>query len=107
MTRYYMTQNQQMSPDDIVIGERQVPALAVNEISNYKADIPVPNNLEPGLYYIYGCADANKQIIELSETNNCRTLVVEVIAPVEKASNNPPDCSQANDKPKQPLAAKS
>lgn len=99
MTRYYMTQNQQMSPDDIVIGERQVPALAVNEISNYKADIPVPNNLEPGLYYIYGCADANKQIIELSETNNCRTLVVEVIAPVEKASNNPPDCSQANANP--------
>jgi hypothetical protein len=98
-TRYYMTQNQQMLPDDIVIGERQVPALAVNETSNHEAGIPVPTDLEPGLYYIYGCADADKQIIELSETNNCRTLTVEVIAPVEKAGNHPPDCSQAKASP--------
>ncbi|MHB9098081.1 MAG: CARDB domain-containing protein [Syntrophales bacterium] len=99
ITRYYITKNQQMSPDDAVIGERQVPALAANEISEYKADIPVPANLEAGLYSIYGCADADKQIIELSEANNCRTLIVQVFAPLEPSGNSPPDCSQAKANP--------
>jgi len=95
VTRYYMTKNSQMSPtNDIVIGERQVPALAENEISNYKADIPIPADLEAGFYNVYGCADADNRIIELDETNNCKTLVVEVVFPVE-LSNRPPDCSQA------------
>lgn len=95
VTRYYMTQNPQMSPNnDSIIGERQVPALAVNEINNYKADIPIPAGLEAGLYNVYGCADADNHIIELDETNNCRTLVVEVVFPVE-LSSRPPDCSQA------------
>jgi hypothetical protein len=98
VTRYYITKNKQMSPDDIVIGERQVPALGVKKISEYKADIPVPSNLEEGLYYIYGCADADKQIIELSETNNCRTLTVQVYFPVQ-STNRPPDCSQAKADP--------
>lgn len=99
VTRYYMTKNQIMSPDDTVIGERQVPPLAVKEISAYKADIPVPGNLEPGLYNVYGCADANKEIIELDETNNCQTLTIQVFVPIESSGNRPPDCTQAKASP--------
>ena len=115
VTRCYLTKGQQPSPDDIVILERCVPPLEANAISKYQAAVPVPKNLKPGIHYIYCCADANKEIIELDEMNNCETGIVQGSIPVappgsrhqedavkrapadrdSPSGNRPPDCSKA------------
>ncbi len=115
VTRCYLTKGQQPSPDDIVILERRVPPLEANAISKYQAAVDVPKNLKPGIYYVYCCTDANKEIIELDEMNNCETAIVQGGIPVappgsrhqedvvnrapadrdSPSGNRPPDCSKA------------
>jgi hypothetical protein len=113
VTRCYLTKKQQASPDDIIISERRVPPLEANAVSKYQAAVPVPKHLAPGIHYIYCCADANQEIIELDEMNNCETAVIQVGVSVgprgskyqedavnhdpgaSVSGNRPPDCSKA------------
>lgn len=98
-TRYYLSKDQQLDHGDYILGERVVAALEVDQYSEYKEEIPVPQNLEPGLYWLFGCADADNEIAELNEQNNCRTLIVQMYGFVESTGNKPPDCSQASATP--------
>ncbi|MEW5745385.1 MAG: hypothetical protein AB1805_08120 [Nitrospirota bacterium] len=98
-TRYYLSKDQQLDMNDMVIGERLAPELAVEQFSEHKEEVPVPQDLEPGLYWLFGCTDAAKEIAELNEENNCRTLVVQMFGFVESTGNNPPDCSRAKPSP--------
>ncbi len=94
-TRLYLSKDQQLGVTTIVLGQRDVPALNVNEVSEYQADIPVPQNLDPGLYWLIGCADADNQIAELNEQNNCQTRIIRMFGLVKPMDNRPPDCSNA------------
>ncbi len=98
-TRYYISKDQQLDAGDYVLGERVVPALEVNQYSENKEEIPVPQNLEPGLYWLFGCADADNEIAELNEQNNCKTLIIQMYGFVESIENRPPDCSKAKANP--------
>ncbi|MBI5213593.1 MAG: hypothetical protein HY957_09555 [Nitrospirae bacterium] len=98
-TRYYLSKDQQLDAGDYVLGERVVPALNVDEFSEYQMGIPVPQNLEPGLYWLFGCADADNEIAELNEKNNCKTLIIQMYGFVESTGNRPPDCSKAKATP--------
>jgi hypothetical protein len=99
-TRYYLSKNQYRDSSALVLGEHNVPVLNVNEVSAYQANIPPPQNLEPGLYWLFGCADADKEIAELNEENNCRTRILQMFAVAGQARNSPLDCSQAKASPK-------
>jgi hypothetical protein len=113
ITRCYLTKGRGASPDDIIISERRVPSLEANAVSKYQAAVPVPKNLAPGMHYIYCCADASNEIIELDEMNNCETAIIQGGIPVappgsrhqeeapsrspvdNPSGNRPPDCSKA------------
>ena len=73
ITRYFISS---IGPIDvgssIVIGEREVPALAPGEESSLGTlQFTVPNELAEGRYYLTACADADDTENEIYEHNNC------------------------------------
>jgi hypothetical protein len=98
-TRYYISKDQQLDTGDYILSERVVQALEVNQYSEHKEEIPATQNLEPGLYWLFGCADADNEIAELNEQNNCKTLIIQMYGFVESTGNRPPDCSKAKANP--------
>lgn len=98
-TRYYLSSDRQVEPGDAVLGERRVRPLQPQEVDETRQTFPVPA-LASGVYWLLACADAPNEIAELDETNNCRTLQVDVVALID-TPNRPPDCSQAKAVPSQ------
>lgn len=102
VTRYFISPT---PPVDIrtaaVLGERTVPALQPQELSDGPLlTFTLPNGLARGTYYLAACADDELEVVELDETNNCSFNSVEgfasVIVPILPAGGNqPPDCSRA------------
>lgn len=94
VTRYFLSTNPVPDPTvDLALGERAVPALNPGD-SNASGPVTLqlPPDLVPGTYYLGACADANFEVVELDETNNCRPTQVVVAL---KQTNQPPDCSKA------------
>lgn len=101
ITRYFIFPNQNVDPEAALpLGERTVPALPPGESSTVRNQVyTLPANIPPGTHYLVACADADKSVAELNETNNCsfnplenRTSVIHLMEP---PSNRPPVCSQA------------
>ena len=88
-TRYYLSIDQKVDPDDYVLHNRDVPPLAPNQMDEYSIDIPFPD-LQSGNYWLIACADADNEIAELNEDNNCDTVAAEVFFPVQRSENLPP-----------------
>lgn len=87
-----------------VVGERPVPALepaAHSEVANLPFRLPA--GLPEGRLYLAACADAENQVIETDETNNCSYRPVEgrvnLVTPVQPVENQPPDCIAATATP--------
>jgi len=97
-TRYYISVDQKPDASDYVLGERDVPLLEPEQISEYNANIAFPN-LPAGDYWLIACADADNKIIELDEENNCDTVVYQTFFIVEPPVNRPPDCTMAKAEP--------
>ncbi len=101
VTRYYLSSSLPVDPSQsVVLSERKVPPLNPGGISRGKAvHAALPDNLSPGVYYLVACADANKEIVEINEENNCFTghvkNVTAIVVPISPPSNSPPDCSHA------------
>lgn len=101
VTRYYIYPNRNFDPSTAqVVGERAVPALKPDEASlSGKQTFVVPANLPAGTYYLAACADANSNVVELDETNNCSFNTLErrisIIQVMESPKNQPPVCSLA------------
>jgi hypothetical protein len=103
VTRYYLSPTWPVEPATaVVVGERQVPALDAGQASSVEAlQLTVPAGVQPGLYYLAACADADHGVNETNETNNCTTTNLAAtmgVAPAERV-NLPPDCSQASAEP--------
>ncbi len=102
-TRYYLSSS--LPPFDIntatVLGERLIPVLGIKEFSEAN-QIPhtLPAELPEGTYTLAACADANQEVVELDEDNNCSfnqlDHAVSIVVPIERPTNLPPDCSQAS-----------
>ena len=97
-TRYYLSTDAIVDADDYVLGERDVSELPPEEISATEQSIPFPQ-LPEGFYLLLACADADNEIAELDEENNCKTLVTSIFFMTEPSANHPPDCSNATVEP--------
>lgn len=100
-TRYYLSTSLPLDPGTArVIGERRVAALAPQEESaGGMVQFTLPSDLAPGVFHIAACADADHEIVELDEDNNCSfseyTESVSRVVMVTRPDNLPPNCSQA------------
>lgn len=97
VTRYFLSANPVPDPTvDLALGERAVPALNPGDSNpSGTVKLQLPPDLVPGTYHLGACADANFEVAELDETNNCRPTQVVVTLVQQPQSNQPPDCSKA------------
>jgi hypothetical protein len=102
-TRYYLSVDEVVDDTDRVLGERRVEPLDVRGWSESRPELPLPGDLEPGVYHVIACADADGEVAEIEEGNNCEPLIA-VLTPglkMEAPANRPPDCRGAQASPGQ------
>jgi hypothetical protein len=101
VTRYFLATSKPVDPATaLVVGQRSVPALGPGEESEVNlVPFTVPTSLPAGTYYLDACADADDQVVETSEANNCASSSLQLLAGVVP-SDRPPDCSQASARPR-------
>ncbi len=69
-TFFYLSANTSIDTSDVLIGTRSVPALAAGA-SNYGSTVvTIPEDTNPGGWYIIALADGEDVVFETSETNN-------------------------------------
>ena len=92
-TLYYFSTTQPVDPSTApVIGSRPVPALAPGEQSYYTGEVTLsPGYGGAGTYYLKGCANGDRTVIETNYLNNCEAR--QVITAMQPLPN--PDCSGA------------
>lgn len=73
VTRYYISEHEELNPATAkVLGERPVPALPPrSESESGELAFTIPSGLRPGKLWIFACADAENQVEELYEDDNC------------------------------------
>lgn len=102
ITRYFLSD---VEPIDIAtaldIGEREVPGLEPGqEDESDSQTLTLPSDMPAGTYYLAACADPDDAVVELDEGNNCSFAQIQTIfVPIEKPSNQPPDCTKATATP--------
>ncbi len=98
ITRYYITQGLDISPaTDKSLGQRYISALAPQQTSKGGLEVTLPATLTDTTYHLYACADADNQVIETDETNNCqRNRLVGYFEPMQPGIAS--YCSTANAK---------
>jgi len=99
VTRYYLSDDELIDPTtDTFIGERQVESLEPGmESDGGERVLVLPSDLAEGIYYMWGCADADNSVLEVNESNNClrNQVVRQMVILVEPPTNQPPVCDQA------------
>ena len=78
---------------DLPLGGRAVPALNPGESSLSAVTLRLPDDLQPGTYFLGACADVDAVVGELDEENNCQPT--QVVVAMRPSSNQGPDCSNA------------
>ncbi|MCM2265893.1 MAG: membrane dipeptidase, partial [Desulfuromonadales bacterium] len=72
VTRFFLSADAEFSADDIVIGERTVPALNSKAGFDAETQVSIPASALSGAYYhLIACADATRMVPESSEYDNC------------------------------------
>jgi subtilase family serine protease len=72
-TRYYLSADTlRGTGDQIVTGDRSVPALAAGAESTGTVTVTIPSTTPAGRYFLLACADDTLVVQESDETNNCR-----------------------------------
>ena len=78
---YYLSTDQVLSSNDVLLRTTVGPALAGNQYS-YRSDSPViPAGTAPGNYYVLFVADPANVVSETNENNNVASAALLVIAP--------------------------
>lgn len=70
LTQLYLSTNSTLDPSDILIGSREMPALAAGTSSSGSTTVTIPQGTASGTWYIIAKADAGGVVIEISESNN-------------------------------------
>lgn len=98
ITRYYISDDAEIDPAvDTPLSERQVPSLDPDTASDSgEILLTLPAGLADGDYYMWACVDANNEVIEKVEPNNCMKNQVGVQVAIPINPNRPPDCTQAS-----------
>lgn len=96
-TRYYMSSDEDFRRDVHVVGERRVPPMDAFSQHRSKARwLSLPTHLEAGDYYFRACADADDEVVETDEDNNCVTNNMVMVA-IPDESSPPPDTPVCED----------
>ncbi len=77
-TRYYLSTNISLDGADVLLAERAVPALAVNQSNAAVTPVPIPSGTAAGNYYLLAAADATIAVGESQETNNVTPESIQV-----------------------------
>jgi hypothetical protein len=99
-TRYFLSASLPLDPLTArVLGERRATPLAPGTSSDFATQFQLPTDLAEGVYYLAACADANNELVELDESNNCSfsqlTTSVSIIVSAQPITNMSPDCNTA------------
>ena len=78
---YYRSDDDTYSSDDLYLDYDNVPSLDANETEDENERLDAPSS--PGTYYYIACADAEYDVSESNENNNCTegTAAVRVVVP--------------------------
>ena len=104
ITRYYLSSTPTIDLETAYqLTERQVVPLSVNQESESGlTELVWPSQFPPGTYYFAACVDANDEIFELNELNNCSfhsvekvTYKVSMVGEEISNVNVPPNCDSA------------
>lgn len=74
----YLSFDQELSDEDILLGMGLIPELPAGTQSDGKAPTPIPADIPSGLYYFGILVDAEDDVIESDESNNVRFSTVPV-----------------------------
>ncbi|MEM1136110.1 MAG: immunoglobulin domain-containing protein, partial [Bacteroidota bacterium] len=64
--------------NDIVLKSEQIPPQQSGSVLSLNTSVTVPEDTEPGSYYIIYYVDAQEQVLEFNEINNLRTLAINI-----------------------------
>jgi len=70
LTSYYLSYDHQVTPSDIFLGTRTIPALAAGASSTASISLNIPSNIAPVTYYLGAIADYTSFRPEQNESNN-------------------------------------
>ncbi len=91
---FYLSDDSQLSGDDLEVGNIITGNTPVGQIQGVQAAITVPGNMTTGNYQLIGFVDSENAIVESNETNNLylRNFSIEV-----PPTSSPDDCSFETD----------
>ena len=69
-TSFYLSTNLSLDPNDVFLGSRSVPALAVGATSTASTALVIPAGTATNIIYVLVKADANNDVAESTESNN-------------------------------------
>jgi subtilase family serine protease len=75
--RFYLSADAWFNPTDLVLGSRDVPALAAGLTSSGTTSVVIPGGLS-GTYYLFAVADGTSAVAEASESNNTFLRVIQI-----------------------------
>jgi subtilase family serine protease len=77
-THFYLSTNSSIDESDILLGSRNVPALAAGASSSGSTSVTIPLGTESGNWYLIAKADGEDVVIETSETNNTYSRLIKI-----------------------------
>jgi hypothetical protein len=80
-TGYYLSHDRVIDAADVLLGRRDVPPLDIGATSVHTAVLLIPEQTEPGCYFIIASADVEDAVDESLETNNARPRPIQVRPP--------------------------
>lgn len=84
VTYFYLSGNDRIDTDDIVIAGRRVPRLDPGQQSSYPTLVLMPAAVPPGAYYVIAKANADNRLEERYIDNNTVATKITVEAPDKK-----------------------
>jgi hypothetical protein len=79
--QWLLSRDARRSGTDLVVGTQTVSALAVGESLTGPGAVTVPAGTPAGTYFLLSCADADRDVAESDEKNNCRASATTVTVP--------------------------
>jgi subtilase family serine protease len=68
----YLSKDNSISPDDLLLGSQTIAALAPGGVTTVRAIFPIPSSLENGKFVLLSRVDPDQEVSEVEETNNDR-----------------------------------
>lgn len=83
VTAFLVSSDSSSSKDDLRVGKRAVPQLRPGKRSRATTRLVLPVTTPPSHFFVIGCADARRKVVESKERNNCRTALAVPDSPAD------------------------